>query len=227
MIKNVLLDLDDTILDFKLSEKTALTKTMAELGVVATDEMISKYSAYNISQWKRLERGEISRNEVKVNRYRLLFDDLGLDLSPELATKTYEKYLAQRHYFIDGAKQMLETLYQGYDLYLVSNGTKKVQQGRLESAGIIPMFKGIFVSEDIGAEKPSVDFFNHVFNSGLDKKKTVIIGDSLSSDIQGGINANIKTVWYNPHHTDNSSNIIPDYEISDLKQIISLLQTME
>lgn len=229
MIKNVLLDLDDTILDFKMSERVALTKALTELGVTVTDEIVSKYSAFNISQWKRLELGEITREEVKINRYKLLFDELGLSLSPELTTQLYEKYLAQKHFFIEGAEEMLKDISKSYDLYLVSNGTKKVQQGRLKSARIAPMFKSIFVSEDVGNEKPIIDFFNYVFNTipNFDKKQTVIIGDSLSSDIKGGINAGIKTIWYNPHNTPNTSSLTPDYEISSLSQISNILQNIK
>ena len=107
MIKTVLFDLDDTIFDFKMSEKIAIIKTFESFGYDVTDEMILKYSQYNISQWKRLELGEISREEVKVNRFKLLFDDLGLDLSPKKTTLVYEENLAKGHYFVKGAEEML------------------------------------------------------------------------------------------------------------------------
>lgn len=226
MIKYVLIDLDDTILDFKMSEKVALTKTLSQLGVDVNEQIVNKYSTYNISQWKRLELGEITREEVKINRYRLLFDYMGVDLSPELATKMYEDYLAQGHYFIDGAKELLEKIYNDYELYLVSNGSKRVQQGRLKSAAISQMFKEIFVSEDVGIEKPSIDFFNYVFSriQNFDKAEAIIIGDSLSSDIKGGINAGIKTIWFNPKHNVNNSNLKPDFEIDSLKKLPDLLR---
>ena len=131
MIKTVLFDLDDTIFDFKKSERTALTKTLVKLGIEPNDYIINQYSKYNISQWKRLELGEISREEVKVNRYKLLFDELNINTSPLLATSIYEENLAVGHFFIDGAVNMLESIYNDYDLYLVSNGAKKVQDGRL------------------------------------------------------------------------------------------------
>lgn len=226
MIKYVLLDLDDTILDFKMSERTALTKALTDLGVSVNEDIVKKYSEYNISQWKRLELGEITRDEVKINRYKLLFDDMGIDLSPETATKKYENYLAQGHFFIDGAKELLECICNDYELYLVSNGSKRVQSGRLKSADITHLFKDIFVSEDIGVEKPNADFFNHVFSriENFDKTQTVIIGDSLSSDIRGGRNAAIKTVWFNPNHIKNDSGIIPDYEIDSLSKLPDLLK---
>lgn len=226
MFKTVLFDLDDTIFDFKKSESVALSKTLIELGIEPNDYIISRYSQYNISQWKRLELGEISREEVKINRYRLLFDELGLDASPELATSIYEKNLAVGHFFIDGAEQLLESLYGKYNLYLVSNGTKKVQDGRIASAGISRYFNDIFISEVVGVEKPSIDFFNYCFARipDFDKKKAIIIGDSLTSDIKGGINSGIKTIWYNPEQLKNTTEFIPDYEIAELSEITDILK---
>lgn len=226
MIKNILFDLDDTILDFKKAEKIALFKTLEELGITPNDEIAEKYSRYNISQWKRLELGEITRQEVKVNRYKLLFDDIGVDKSPGLATQIYEEKLAVGHFFIAGALGLIKNLYNDYRLYLVSNGSKSVQSGRLKSAGISPYFKGIFISQDLGYEKPNPKFFEKVFSSieNFSKHETVIVGDSLSSDIKGGINAGIKTVWFNPNKEINTAKIIPDYEISSLSQLEKLIK---
>lgn len=225
MIKNILFDLDDTILDFKKAEKIALFKTFEELGLTANDEIAQKYSRYNISQWKRLELGEITRQEVKVNRYKLLFDDLGVHKSPELATEIYERNLSVGHFFIDGALDLIKNLYADYRLYIVSNGSKSVQTGRLKSAGISPYFKGIFISQDVGYEKPNIQFFEKVFSliDNFSKYETVIVGDSLSSDIKGGINAGIKTVWFNPKKEINETVFSPDCEISELSQLISIL----
>lgn len=227
MIKTVLLDLDDTILDFKMSERVALTKTLNELNIEPTEEIIKKYSKYNISQWKRLELGEISREEVKVNRYKLLFDDIKVDASPEKATAIYEENLAHGHYFVDGAKEMLYSVYNDYNLYVVSNGAEKVQEGRMKSADISHCFKGIFISEVVGFEKPNVEFFNKVFSQieNFNADEAVIIGDSLSSDIKGGKNAKIKTVWFNPNGLE-CNDIVPDFQISSLDEIKPLLATL-
>ena len=215
MIKTVLLDLDDTILDFKMSERVALTKTLNELSIEPTEEIIKKYSKYNISQWKRLELGEISREEVKVNRYKLLFDDIKVDVSPQKATAIYEENLAHGHYFVDGAKEMLYSICNDYNLYVVSNGAEN------------DCFKGIFVSEVVGFEKPNVEFFNKVFSQieNFNADEAVIIGDSLSSDIKGGKNAKIKTVWFNPNGLEYGD-IVPDFQISSLDEIKPLLATL-
>lgn len=228
MIKTVLFDLDDTIFDFKMSERIALTKTLIHLGIEPDNYIISQYSKYNISQWKRLELGEISREEVKVNRYKLLFEEFNINASPELATAIYEENLAIGHYFIDGAVDMLESIYKTYDLYLVSNGAKRVQDGRLADANISQYFKDIFISEVVGQEKPSLEFFNYCFQRipNFNKDNTIIIGDSLSSDIKGGINAGIKTMWFNPHLENNGSEIKPDYEIHCLNEIKELLKAI-
>lgn len=228
MIKTVLFDLDETIYNFKMAERIAVSKTLRELGVEPTDYVVSQYSKYNQSQWKRLELGEITRQQVKENRYQLLFDELGVDISPKLATTIYEKNLAQGHYFIDGAEEMLKSIYKDYDLYLVSNGSKNVQDGRLASSGIAKYFKGIFISEVVGFDKPNIEFFNICFNSipNLEKEKTVIIGDSLSSDIKGGNNAGIKTMWFNPNNSDNTTNLRIDLEIHSLSEIKNALKML-
>ncbi|MDE5984592.1 MAG: YjjG family noncanonical pyrimidine nucleotidase [Eubacterium sp.] len=226
MIKNILFDLDDTIFDFKMAERVALSKTLVSFGIEPTEYIIKRYSEYNISQWKLLELGKLTREQVKVNRYKLLFDELELDISPKKATAIYEDYLCIGHYFIDGAEKIIKTLYdEGYNLYLVSNGAKRVQDGRLKSSGISKYFKGIFISEVIGYEKPSIKFFEYCFDriDNFDIDETVIIGDSLSSDIKGGINAGIKTVWFNPNNEVNTTQIVPTYEINKLSDIIKYI----
>lgn len=228
MIKNILFDLDDTILDFKTAERMALSKALTTLGITPTYEIISRYSELNILQWKCLERGEISRAEVKLNRYRLLFDEFGIDVSPQLATSLYEDNLCIGHYFIDSAEETIKLLSESYNLYIVSNGTKRVQDSRIASAGIEDYFKGIFISEDVGVEKPSVKFFEYCFSKIADfsPDETIIVGDSLTSDILGGKNSGIKAIWFNSKNQINSTDIKPDYEISSHKELVELLKTI-
>ncbi len=226
MIKNILFDLDDTIFDFHIAERTALTKTLVHFGIEPKEETLDRYSVLNLQQWKLLEKGEITRAEVKVRRYRLLFDELGVDCSPEAATAYYETQLAQGHWFMDGAEQLLKEASQSYRLYAVSNGSAKVQWGRLGSAGIEKYFCGIFISQEIGFDKPSIEFFDRCFAKIDDFKRqeTVIVGDSLSSDILGGKNAGIKTIWYNPKG-EKSTEIQPDYTIRHLNELLPLLKS--
>ncbi len=225
MIRNVLFDLDDTLFDFHKAEKIALTKTLVHFGIDPTEETLALYSTINASHWKRLELGEISREEVKVGRYRELFKTIGVECDPVKATAYYESMLAIGHYFMPGAPELLEELYRKYRLYIVSNGTAKVQEGRIGSSGIAKYMDGIFISQILGANKPDKQFFDICFAEIPDfsLSETVIIGDSLSSDIKGGINAGITTVWFNPKGIENDNDIKPDYTIKELSEVPGLL----
>ena len=225
MIRNVLFDLDDTPFDFHKAEKIALTKTLVHFGIDPTEETLALYSTINAAHWKRLELGEISREEVKVGRYRELFKTIGVECDPVKATAYYESMLAIGHYFMPGAPELLEELYRKYRLYIVSNGTAKVQEGRIGSSGIAKYMDGIFISQILGANKPDKQFFDICFAEIPDfsLSETVIIGDSLSSDIKGGINAGITTVWFNPKRIENDNNIKPDYTIKELSEVPGLL----
>ncbi len=225
MMRNVLFDLDDTLFDFHKAEKIALTKTLVHFGIDPTEETLALYSTINAAHWKRLELGEISREEVKVGRYRELFKTIGVECDPVKATAYYESMLAIGHYFMPGAPELLEELYGKYRLYIVSNGTAKVQEGRIGSSGIAKYMDGIFISQILGANKPDKQFFDICFAEIPDfsLSETVIIGDSLSSDIKGGINAGITTVWFNPKGIENDSDIKPDYTIKELSEVPGLL----
>lgn len=227
MIQSVFLDLDNTILDFDRAEKRALTATLTHLGIPVTDAVCARYSQINLSQWKLLELGKISREQVKLDRYRLLFEELGSDASPRLAASIYEEHLGEGHFFLPGAEEMLQELFASFSLYLVTNGTARVQKGRIQSAGLSRFFRGIFISEEIGANKPHPDFFRACFEQipDFDKKKAAILGDSLSSDIQGGINSEITTVWFNPHGEIPTA-VRPDYTIQSLKEAAPLLRSL-
>lgn len=222
----ILMDLDDTILDFHKAEKLAISRTFRELGVEPEEKLIRRYSEINAMQWKRLETGEINREQVLVGRFELLFNELGLEISSKRAKALYEGFLSQGHYFMPGAEELLESIRGSYRLFICSNGTAVVQAGRLKSAGISPYFEDIFISEEIGCNKPSPEYFRRCFRRipDFDQNRCVIIGDSLSSDILGGIRTGIKTCWYNPRHLPVIEGIVPDYEIGELEQVPELLQ---
>ena len=225
-IDTLLFDLDNTLLDFNKAERIALTRTLLDMGLKPEEKVLERYSVLNLAQWKMLERGEITRDQVKVRRYRLLFSELGVDCSAEEAAKRYEKYLGIGHYYMDGAEELLEHLFPEYRLYMVTNGTASVQHGRMKSAGMERYFQDVFISEEIGFNKPSREFFERSFARIPDfhKERALVIGDSLTSDILGGIHAGVKTVWFNPQKEANDSDIIPDYEISALKELETLLE---
>lgn len=228
MIRFVLLDLDDTILDFHRAEATAVSKTFLRLGIEPTAQLVQRYSEVNAAHWRMLERREITRQQVLTGRFRHLFSEIGADCDPEQTQQIYEAYLSQGHYFIPGAEALLEELHGKFLLYLVSNGNAAVQEGRLKSAGIAPFFEEIFISEHIGADKPSKQYFDRCFARipDFDPDQAILIGDSPTSDILGGINAGVKTCWFNPNHRPPHLQIHPDFEIDCLSKLIPLLEAL-
>ena len=202
MIKSILLDLDDTILDFHKAERIALTSTLNKIGILPSEETLALYSRINQAHWKRLEIGELTRHEVLHGRFTELFKTLGVTGDCYEAQRIYEWELGTGYYFLDGGPELLDALYAKYDLYLASNGTDIVQTRRIESAGIGKYFKELFISQRIGFDKPNPEYFKRCFERIPDFKRaeTVIIGDSLTSDIKGGINFGIDTCWFNPKH---------------------------
>lgn len=224
--KIVLFDLDDTILDFHAAERRALQGAFEELGIPADDALLERYSEINRYCWQQLELGAMTRREILNGRFEMLFAEKGIRCDPRLAQENYERRLAVGHFFVPGAPELLETLQNDYDLYIVSNGNLRVQEGRLKSAGIAPYFRGIFISEQIGADKPSLEYFERCFAAIPDfrREDAVIVGDSLSSDIQGGINAGIKTCWFNPGHGIPTEGLRPDYCFSALSELPALLK---
>ncbi len=227
MIRNIFLDLDDTLLDFKAAEKQAVRQALKQCGVTVTQEILQRYSQINDSQWKRLERGEITVDEVKVHRYELLFAELGVQGDARQVTKDYEGFLAAQHSVLPGAREMMEALFGRYRLYLVSNGTARVQYQRLEDSGFRRYFDGIFLSQEIGFNKPDPAFFEACFAQidGFEKAQSVLLGDSLTSDILGGNQAGICTVWYNPHGK-TADKIQPQYQIAALTDFVNLVKTL-
>lgn len=222
MIKTIFFDLDQTILDFRKSERSALSQMLTHFGIEPDDEKLALYSKINLSQWKLLEQKKLTLAELKVSRYRIFLDRIGArDVSPEDATKYYELALCHGYFTIPGAVGVLETLYKKYDLYIASNGTPNVQHSRIQGSGTAKYFKDIFISHELGASKPDKAFFDICFSriDGFDTETALMIGDSLTSDIAGGINAGIKTLWYNPAHIAPDNGIKPDFEAHSLEEI--------
>lgn len=224
MIRNILFDLDDTLFDFQLAQKEAIKKTLIHLGIEPEERLLKRYGEINLSQWKLLELGRFTLPEVKIRRYELLFEEIGVDYSAEDATAYYEEMLGTGHYFVDGAEEILQKLSKRCRLYIASNGTPKVQHRRIESSGIEKYMSGLFISQEIGCVKPNLDFFEYCFAHIEDfrREETAIVGDSLTSDIKGGNNAGIMTVWYNPQGNRNDTDIEPCFEICHLSQLEAL-----
>ena len=229
MFEYLFLDLDDTILDFQKAECIAIGRVMEQFGVEPTEERRARYSQINKWHWHQLELGTMTRDEVLEGRFSAFFAELGIDIDRYAVARLYEEYLSQGHWFLPGAEEAVETLSKKYRLFLASNGTASVQKGRMTSANLYRFFETSFVSQEIGHTKPSKAYFDAAFATidGFDPEKCIMVGDSLTSDIQGGINAGITTCWINPTHAPCPPDIKPDYEIEYLHQLDALLESLK
>lgn len=229
MIEFLFLDMDDTILDFRRAEHIALGKTLRQFGLEPTEAVCSRYSIINRQHWERLETRELTREQVVVGRFATLFGEFGISVDAYQVAMAYEVNLSQGHDFLPGAQEALEVLSAKYKLYLASNGTSRVQWPRLESAGLRKYFREIFISHDLGADKPSMEYFNASFARipDFDPSRAMMVGDSLTSDIRGGNNAGMRTCWINPEHKKGREDIPADYEIENLSQLEALLEAID
>lgn len=227
MITTILWDVDGTLLNFEAAEKASIRALFQEFGFgVCTDEMLKRYSQINKIYWERLERKEVTRQEVLEGRFLDFFAEEGLDVSaaPEF-NECYQTSLGDTIVFYDDSYEIVKSLRGKVKQYVVSNGTITAQTKKLRVSGLGELMDGIFLSEQLGVEKPDVHFFEQVFaQTGLtDKTQIMIVGDSLSSDILGGNNAGIITCWYNPEHKQSKNSVRIDYEITDLHEIYNLI----
>ena len=227
MIKVILWDVDGTMLDFKKAEYVAIKKCFEIFGLgECTDEMISRYSEINRRYWEKLERKEMSKPEILVNRFVDFFasENIMTDCA-ESFNKEYQVQLGETICFCDNCYELIKDLKGKVKQYAVTNGTKVAQDKKLLKSGLIDIFDGIFISEEVGFEKPAVEFFDAVWKEigNYEKEEVVIVGDSLTSDIQGGNNAGILCCWYNPKKAENKYDLKIDMEIDNLYQILEIL----
>ena len=196
----LLFDADHTLFDFNKSEYFALKNALDFYSLPSTNDVIERYSVINIKYWKMLERGEIDKKSLMLARFVEFAKEYGFEDKAEVLSDLYMTNLAREAHLFAGALEMVEKLSKKYRLFIITNGVKSTQDGRFGMSPITKYFEKIFISEVIGAEKPSKVFFDAVENGidGYSREKAIVIGDSLSSDIKGALNTGIDCIWYNP-----------------------------
>lgn len=227
-IKVILWDIDGTLLNFAEAEKAAIRTCFGMFGLgECTDEMLADYSEINRNYWKRLERGEISKKEVLEGRFREFFAKYNLDVSAaEKFNTQYQVSLGDTVVFYPNGLEVVQALKGKIPQYAVTNGTKIAQDKKLKNSDLIHILDGVFISEMVGVEKPGVGFFEKVFETigEYDKSEVMIIGDSLTSDIQGGNNVDIVTCWFNPGGKKEETDLRIDYEIRNLDEVLKIVE---
>ena len=205
----VLFDADGTLLDFARSEREAICEALASFGIVADSDMLDEYSRINDSMWKRLERGEIEKKVLFYHRFEVFFERYGISVDARAMAAKYMETLSHKGYLIDGIEDMCRELFGKVRMYIVTNGVEFIQRGRYAVCGIDRYFEDVFISDNIGAEKPSTKYFDYVAKNvpDFDISGTLMVGDSLTSDIKGGVAYGLDTCWYAPHGKDAPEDI--------------------
>ena len=228
MIEFLLIDLDDTILDFHKAERIGLENTLRHYGAEPTAETVELYKEINAARWRALEQGQMTRKQVNEGRFTELFRQLGKEVDGEECAAYYLSQLALTHDYLPGTEAAVKQLSKKYRLFVASNGNSVVQFPRLTNSGLDQYIEKAFISEALGENKPSKAYFDLCFAQipNFDPAKAMMVGDSLTSDIQGGINAGIRTCWVNVFGKENTTAIHPDYEISSLTELETLLESL-
>ena len=224
--KFLFFDLDHTLLDFDAAEDIALTQLLEEEGVEDIQVYKDFYVPMNKSLWKDLEQKKITKSELINTRFAKLFAHFGIEKDGAYLAERYQFFLSKQGQTFPGVEDLLKKLIsQGYELYAATNGITYIQIGRLKQSGIAPYFKEIFISEQLHTQKPDAEFYEKIGACipNFNKNHALMIGDSLSADIQGGQNAGIDTVWYNPQHLENTTQLHPTHEVHSYKDLLNCL----
>ena len=217
----ILFDADGTLFDFPKCEREAFRDALLRSGVDADEAMVSAYHKINDDLWKALERKEIERSELVFRRFEIFAECYGLSIDSKIMARDYADCLAEKVYFIDGARELISALYGKVRMYIITNGIERVQRRRWELSGLESYFDGLFISEAIGANKPDPRFFDCVAASieGFERDCALVVGDSLSSDIAGGAGYRIDTCWFAP---DGEESSLPTYTVRALDEVLPI-----
>jgi 2-haloacid dehalogenase len=219
-------DADGTLFDYNRAEATALRQTFHSLSLPFEEGYLDVYRKINTGLWQALERQEITQAALGFRRFELLMEALQVSGSPEQMSSAYVQQLAICSDLMDGACEVLQTLYRKSQIAIVTNGLEAVQRGRLAHSKIRKFITELIISEEVGAAKPGAAFFDAAFTrTGHPAKSDVlIIGDSLTSDIQGGVDYGIDTCWYNPEGQKQPEGLQITYEIKHLRELLEIVE---
>ncbi len=223
--KILLIDLDNTLIDFNECARHSIINAFGELGFDYSPRVFETFIEENVRIWKRLEKGEITKAQLRADRWNIILGKLGIDYDGTILEEMFENGVAEYACPVEGAYDLLDYLKGKYKLYIVSNGFRFVQESRLKIGDFEKYFDGLFVSEDIGIPKPAKEFFDYCFErlGNPLKEDTLLIGDSLSADIIGGINYGIDTIWFNKNGDALPESIEPTYIVNSLNEIMNIL----
>ncbi len=223
--KALLMDVDGTLLDFDRAEAAAFVKVLAKYGLEPEERYVQEYHRINQECWEAFEVGQMERDDVLTVRFERFFGAHNLPVSGREAEDAYRVWLGEGAYLMEGALEILDYLKERYELYVVTNGVGATQRKRLKASGLSGYFRELFISEEAGSQKPQKEFFDYCFARIPDirPEEMMVIGDSLTSDIQGGVNAGVDTCWFNPQGNENRKALPVTREIRRLSELKTFL----
>ncbi|EET61548.1 HAD hydrolase, TIGR02254 family [Marvinbryantia formatexigens DSM 14469] len=222
--QTLFLDADETLLDFKRAEAQGLENALRCHQLPFSEEILALYSGINKKCWEEFEQGVFDKDTLLVERFRRLFRALDITADPDAVRRTYHEELGKGGFLIAHADEVCRKLKETHDLYIVTNGVAATQYSRFAISGLDKLVKGIFVSEEVGFPKPQKEYFDYVFAQipGFQKERALMVGDSLTADITGGINAGLDTCWYNPERKQAPAGMNITYEIHDIRELLEI-----
>lgn len=222
--KLILLDIDDTLIDFHKCEREALSKLFLKFNIAPSPENFAHFNKENKSVWALFEKGQVKQSEINTQRFSQFLKAIDIDTSKRLTeiAESYLDFLSQEHHLLEGATAFVQSLSAHFKLAVLTNGFTSVQKKRLEGSGLISFFDSVFISEEIGYSKPNKEIFNHVLKKypHFERKNILMVGDSLGSDILGANHAKIDSCWLNPKMAINYSSAIPTFTAQNYKDLI-------
>ena len=225
MYKAIFLDIDDTVFNFKKCSEKALEKTFSKMELEYDENIYDVFTDIDEALWAKQKRNEMSVAEVLDVRFVQLKEKIGLDYDSDQVRMNFAHSLGQQYIMEPGIENMLERLSGLYRIYAASNGVLAMQENRLQLSGLRKYFTDLFVSDDIGYQKPDINYFKECLNrSVLATSEVLMVGDSLDSDIAGANITGIESCWYNPYGLENKSEVEADMEISHLNDLASILK---
>ncbi len=221
----LLFDADNTLFDFDRAEAAAFTASAATAGLTYSEELHRRYRAHNDDCWTMFDRGEATKDFILLERFRRFFAEQGVEADPAAANKAHLETLATCAFPMPYSVEVCKRLHETHRLFLITNGVASVQDGRLARAEIKPYLEATFISETVGAQKPKREYFDYVFAhvDGITKDNCLVIGDGVTSDIQGANNYGLPCCWFNPKRVPRPDDLRIDYEITDLRELYDIV----
>lgn len=224
--KYLIFDLDDTLLDFQTGEHEGLVKVMSDVQVPDMTDALAKYAVINRKLWQAYEQGDITKQHIQNTRFEALLEELGMDGDGLAMEKAYRQELNNNNHVLPGAEELLQKLKeQGYVLIAGTNGETQTQKSRLKNTGFGQYFDQVYISDELGVAKPNIGFYEPIFkaNADMNTDNTVMIGDGIPSDMRGGINVGLNTIWVNLKNATLPTDMNITSEVHSLTELGQLL----